>query len=100
MGDPSDSTPAELEKQVASYKLTKTSGLGLVFIMDRLVKAQETGCLYVVFFDVSSRKVLLSERVCEKTGGIGFRNYWFRPIKTVIDSKKLARMYKTVQGGK
>jgi len=31
---------------------------------------------------------------------MGFRNYWFRPIKTVIDSKKLARMYKTVQGGK
>jgi hypothetical protein len=70
----------------------------MVFIMDRLVKAQETGCMYVVFFDVASRKVVHSERVCERAGGIGFRNYWFRPVKNVVD--KLPKIYKTVKAGK
>jgi hypothetical protein len=98
MGDemvkPSHITEADIAEAVRGYKLKHDQGLGLVFIMDRLVKAQETGCLYVVFFDISSRKVLSSERLCEKAGGIGFRNYWFRPIKAAVD--RLPKMYKNL----
>jgi hypothetical protein len=90
-----DSDIAEL---VRSYKLKNTQGLGLVFVMDRLVKAQETGCLYVVFFDVSSRKVISSTRLCEKAGGMGFRNFWFRPIKDAV--KKLPKMYREAKAAK
>ena len=32
------------------------------------------------------------ERVCAGAGGMGFRNYWFRPIKDTV--KKLPKMYK------
>jgi hypothetical protein len=90
-----DSDIAEL---VHSYKLKNTQGLGLVFVMDRLVKAQETGCMYVVFFDISSRKIISSNRLCEKAGGMGFRNYWFRPIKDAV--KKLPKMYKEAKASK
>jgi hypothetical protein len=90
-----DSDIAEL---VRSYKLKNTQGLGLVFVVDRLVKAQETACLYVVFFDVSSRKVISSNRLCEKAGGMGFRNYWFRPIKDAV--KKLPKMYREATAAK
>jgi hypothetical protein len=87
------------EKDIASiiksYKLKHDKGLGLVFIMDRLVKVQEMGCLYVVFFDVSSRKVLKCERLSEKAFGFGFRNYWFRPVKEAV--RKLPPMYQTVK---
>jgi len=86
---------SDISAAVHSYKMKNDRGLGLVFIIDRLVKAQETGCLYVVFFDVGSRKVLHSERVCSKAGGIGFRNFWFRPIKDTV--KKLPKTYKEVQ---
>jgi len=82
---------------VRSYKLKHDKGLGLVFVMDRLVKVQETGCLYVVFFDVSSRKVLKCERVSEKAFGFGFRNYWFRPVKEAV--RKLPPMYQGVKNG-
>jgi hypothetical protein len=82
---------------VKSYKLKHEKGIGVVFIMDRLVKLQETGCLYVVFFDVSSRKVLKCERLSEKAMGFGFRNYWFRPIKEA--AKKLPAMYQAVKNG-
>ena len=84
-------TAADIASIVRSYKLKYDKGLGLVFIMDRLVKAQQTGCLYVVFFDIPSRKVVFSERVCADAGGFGFRNYWFRPVKTAVE--KLPRMY-------
>jgi hypothetical protein len=94
MVTPSDITEADIAKTVRGYNLKHEQGLGLVFIMDRLVKAQEIGCLYVVFFDVNSRKVLYSERLCEKAGGFGFRNYWFRPVKAAVE--KLPKMYKKV----
>jgi len=93
--DPTHIKESDIADMVHSYKLKHDKGIGLVFIMDRLVKAQETGCLYVVFFDISSRKVLRSERLCEQAGGMGFRNYWFRPVKNAI--KKLPKMYKDVK---
>jgi hypothetical protein len=95
MVTPSHISDADIADMVRGYKLKHDQGLGLVFIMDRLVKAQETGCLYVVFFDIPSRKVLYSERLCEKTGGMGFRNFWFRPVKTAVE--KLPKMYKKVR---
>lgn len=88
----------DIASMVRSYKLKHEKGIGLVFIMDRLVKAQETGCLYVVFFDVSSRKVIKSERLCEKAAGFGFRNYWFKPVKEA--AKKLPRMYSEVKASR
>jgi hypothetical protein len=86
-------TEDNIASAVRSYSLKADKGLGLVFIMDRLVKAQQTGCLYVVFFDIASRKVVSSERVCADAGGAGFRNYWFKPIKNVVQ-KKLPKMYR------
>jgi hypothetical protein len=77
-------TEPEIAEMVRSYKLKNTSGLGLVFVMDRLVKNQAQGCMYVVFFDVGSRNVLHSERACAEASGGGFRNYWFTPIKEVV----------------
>jgi len=94
---PTHITEDNITSAVRSYSLKTDKGLGLVFIMDRLVKAQakaqSTGCLYVVFFDVGSRKVVLSQRLCEPAGGAGFRNYWFKPIKSVVKNK-LHKMYR------
>lgn len=92
MVTPTTISDSDIARMVSGYKLKHDQGLGLVFIMDRLVKTQETGCLYVVFFDLSSRKVLYSERLCEKAAGIGFRNFWFRPVKAAVE--KLPKMYK------
>jgi hypothetical protein len=95
---PSHITEKDLADIVRSYELKHSQGLGLVFIMDRLVKAQEAGCLYVVFFDLASRKTLKFERVCAEAGGFGFRNYWFNPIKEAV--KKLPKTYKQIRAKK
>lgn len=98
MVKPTHITEADITAIVKSYKLENDKGLGLVFVMDRLVKAQDVGCLHVVFFDVASRKVVRSERVCAKAGGIGFRNFWFSPVKNAV--KQLPKMYKDTKAKK
>jgi len=92
---PTHITEADIASAVRAYELKHDRGLGLVFIMDRLVKAQQTGCMHVVFFDIATRKVVLSERVCGEAGGMGFRNYWFRPVKETV--RKLPKMYRQIQ---
>jgi len=85
-------TDADVANAVRSCQLTEKSGLGLVFIVDRLVKRAQKGCLYIVFFDVESRKVLASRRGTYRAHGGGFRNYWFRPVKEAIrDVKKVIK---------
>lgn len=91
MVKPTHITVEDITVSVKGYELKYKQGLGLVFIMDRLVKGQQTGCLYVVFFDIASRKVVYSERLCDKAGGTGFRNYWFNPVKHVV--KRLPVLY-------
>ena len=88
-------TQSDIAAIVASYKLEEDKGIGLVFIMDRLVKAQHAGCLYIVYFDISTRKVLYSERAIAGAHGGTFRNFWFRPIKFAV--LKLPKTFKTAQ---
>jgi len=93
LADQSDITDKDIAAAVKAYTLKQTSGVGLVFIIDRMVKepgkkSAGWGALYTVFFDIQTRAVLGSTRACYKAGGIGFRNYWFRPIKAVVDDLK------------
>jgi hypothetical protein len=91
--DQSHITAQDIAKKVKSYKLENKSGLGAVFIVDRLVKVGKKGqgAVYVVYFDVASREVLFSERKVSNAVGIGFRNYWFRVVK---DAEKTLSKYK------
>lgn len=84
-------TQPDIEKAVRAYDLDSKEGLGLVFIVDRLIKPEGKGAVYIVFFDVASRDVISSERFIGKAGGFGFRNYWFGVIKRVERSLKSYR---------
>jgi hypothetical protein len=77
---------AELAKQVRSYGV-QGSGYALAFVMDRMVKSQQLGCLHAVLFTIGSKKIVKSSYHCEKAEGFGFRNFWFRPAKTVIEKR-------------
>jgi hypothetical protein len=70
-----------IAEAVRSYQLSSERGLGLVFIVDRLVKRTERGWVYVVFFDVATREVISSEYRGYQAGGAGFQNHWFTVIK-------------------
>lgn len=83
--------PTDIEEAVRSYKLNSTEGVGLVFIVDRLVKVEQKGAVYLVFFDIASRKVISQERVVVRAKGMGFRNYWFRVPKDALPALKKMR---------
>ena len=77
---------AIISKKVGAYELKTTQGLGFVIVVDKLVKLENTGCAWPVFFDVMTREILHTERICNDAKGFGFRNYWFNPVKTIIHS--------------
>ena len=82
-------TEAQIADAVKAYAPAAKSGVGLVFIVERLVKIRQgadrgVGCVWRVFFDLESRKVLSCVRGCHGAAGFGFRNYWFNVIKLAL----------------
>lgn len=70
---------------VKSYELQARDGVGVVIIMDRMVKKQDQLCAYVVYFDVATRKVFHAERKCHIASKGSFRSHWFKPLKPIIN---------------
>jgi hypothetical protein len=74
----------EIQKIIKSYKTEQKKGLGLVFIVESFNKFQEKGTVYVTFFDIATKKVLLTEKVSGKAFGFGIRNHWGGAINNII----------------
>jgi hypothetical protein len=77
-------TPDDVKKLISSYDTKGKTGTGLVFVAENLHKVEEIGSFYVVFFDLSSKEIIDSERKVGKAGGIGFRNYWTGSIYNIM----------------
>lgn len=75
---------AAVSKMVAAYKTGKKSGIGCVFIMESFDKGLEQGAMWVTFFNLSNNKVLFTERMVEKAGGFGLKNYWIRTVYNAL----------------
>lgn len=73
----------------------KTEGLGVVFIVESFDKMANMATIHVTFFDIASKKVLLSEKIVEKpSAGIGVRNYWASALAKIfkeIDANKISQ---------
>lgn len=79
-------TAADIDKHVKKYDLHGQKGIGLVFIMDGMSKTNKEAYVYATLIDLSSKKVLLTERFTGKAQGFGFRNYWAYTIYKVLNS--------------
>jgi hypothetical protein len=79
---------ADIAKIVSGYNFKGKSGVGLVFIMEGLSKRQSSASMYVTFVDMKTNKVIYTERMEGKAGGFGYRNYWVKPVWSVIDEIK------------
>lgn len=76
--------PADIDKLVKGFDFGGKKGIGLLFVMDGMSKAEAAANVYVTLVDMSSKKVLLTDKVKGKAGGFGFRNYWARTIYEVL----------------
>lgn len=83
-------TEDQVKKSVSKYSLSSKEGIGVVYVVESLSKTDEKLSAWVTFIDLSTKKVLYTEKVEAKAGGFGFRNYWaggvFK-INEAIDSK-------------
>jgi hypothetical protein len=75
----------DIDKLVQSYMLTGKSGIGLLFVVDGMSKLQKAATIHVVFINMITKKVLLSERLEGEAGGFGFTNYWVKPFEKILD---------------
>ncbi len=84
-------TDAEVKARAASWKVDARTGTGFGILVERLSKEEDRGCAWPVIFDLASREVLYTERLCSSPSGIGFRNYWFNPLADIVKAmvKKL-----------
>lgn len=82
--------PGKIEKSdidaiIKKYKTgDKKEGIGLVFIIENFNKGYEMADVYVTFFDIATKKVLICEKTSGKVKGIGMRNYWAGAIKAIL----------------
>lgn len=78
-------TKSTVESIVKGYSFPGKKGIGLMFIMETMNKASATASMYATLIDLSSGKVLLTERFTAKAAGFGFRNYWAKTVDAVLD---------------
>lgn len=76
-----------------------TSGIGVCFIMENLIKSEKDphATVYIVFFDIATKGVLICEKTSSVAGGFGFRNFWAKAVFNTLESismKALEKKYK------
>jgi hypothetical protein len=76
---------ADVEKLIKSYNFNGKKGVGLLFVMDGMSKAEKAANVYVTLVDMGTKKVLLAEKIEGKAQGFGFRNYWAYTIHKVLE---------------
>lgn len=74
----------DVQQMISEYNTGGKDGLGVVFIMETFNKNEQEGTMWVTFFDMNSREVLLTKRMKGKAGGFGLRNYWAKSYYNVL----------------
>lgn len=92
--DESRLKPADIQSIVNRYDVAGKKGVGLVVIMESLSKTAEAASMYITFIDLPSKKVLYTERMVEKAGGFGFRNYYASTIYKAMQTIKKSKLKK------
>ena len=84
-------TPEDISKFVSAYDTTGSSGIGVVFIAESLNKADNEAYFHFVAFNLSTKEILIQQRLRSEPGGFGIRNYWAGALHEAM--KKVERNY-------
>jgi hypothetical protein len=83
---------SDITALVKGFDFEKQKGVGILFVMEGMSKANKAASVWVTLIDMKSKKVLMTERMEPKVaGGFSFRNYWASSIRILletIDKKK------------
>ncbi len=78
-------TKSTIEKMVSGYDFGGKKGFGVIIFMESMSKKAERATMYVTFVDMTSKKIILTERMEEKVGGFGLRNYYAKSIYEMLE---------------
>ncbi|MEP7237282.1 MAG: hypothetical protein ABI685_05445 [Ferruginibacter sp.] len=96
-------TESDIANEVKALSLKDKDGTGLVFIMEGMKKEEKKsyGAVWVVLFNMKTKKVMLAERMEQEAAGFGFRNFWVSIIKKslVEIEKKKYKAWETKYSG-
>jgi hypothetical protein len=91
--NPTKISKSDIEGMVKKYEATdKKDGVGLAFIVENFNKGAQMADVYVTFFDIATKKVLICEKLSGGARGAGMRNYWAGAIKEII--KEMGSQFK------
>jgi hypothetical protein len=75
---------AAIADAVKKYDFQNNEGIGLMFFAEGMSKGADSMGIWVTFVDMKSKTVLFTSYETAKPGGFGFRNYWAKPLYTVV----------------
>jgi len=75
---------AKIEEFVNSYSFKDKNGIGILFIAESLNKSAEEAYYHVVLINLSTKQILIQDRIKGEPSGIGLRNYWASTVYRVI----------------
>ncbi|MBK5283830.1 MAG: hypothetical protein JJE25_00370 [Bacteroidia bacterium] len=82
----------DIAKFVSGYNTEGKSGIGILFLAESFNKAAEEAFVHFVALNLSTKEILIHQRIKGKPRGFGLRNYWAGAIYSVI--KEIRGYYK------
>ncbi len=83
----------DIQEIISQYQLSKSSGIGVGLVCEYFSKNYKEAYFHFVAFSMSSKNILIHERIKGEPGGFGIRNYWANSIYEVL--RKVEGEYKT-----
>jgi len=68
--------PDDIIAIAADYDFKGQSGIGVMFIVESFSKLNEEAAVWITFINLGNKDVFFSERLTQKPGGFGMRNFW------------------------
>jgi hypothetical protein len=75
----------DITTTVSQYDFQGLSGLGLMFNVESFDKLKDESVIWITFIDLSSKEVILTQRIQEHPGGANLRNLWGGSVAATID---------------
>ena len=71
---------------IASLPEFPMKGMGVTFVVESFNKIEESAYIWVVVFEIETKKVISIARKNDRPSGLGIRNYWANAVCRVIKS--------------
>ena len=76
----------KIKSIVNGYSFKDKSGVGILFVAESLSKSSEEAYYHVVLINLSTKEILIQDRLKGEPGGIGLRNYWASTVYRAMQS--------------